>query len=41
MTKEEAKRLLDSLKGEDRQVAAMPMSRGSNTNRNDQPFKDW
>jgi Ca-activated chloride channel family protein len=41
MTKEEAKSLLDSLKGEERRVAAAPLSRGSNPDNDNQPLKDW
>jgi Ca-activated chloride channel family protein len=41
MTKEEAQRLLDSLKGEDAKVAAAPRSRNQTQPRDNQPLKDW
>jgi Ca-activated chloride channel family protein len=42
MSKEEARSLLDSLKGEERRLPAAPVARGgTNDNRPDQPVKDW
>jgi Ca-activated chloride channel homolog len=41
MTQEEAKSLLDSLRGEERRVAVAPLSRGANPNNDHQPLKDW
>jgi Ca-activated chloride channel family protein len=42
MSKEEARNLLDSLKGEERRLPAAPLARsGGATNQTDQPFKNW
>jgi hypothetical protein len=42
MSKQEARALLDSLKGEERRLPAAPVSRNStNEIRTDQPIKDW
>lgn len=41
MTKEEAQRLLDSLRNQDAKVSTAPLSRGSKTNDVNRPFKDW
>lgn len=41
MTKEEAQRLLDSLKNEDRKVAPLPLSRGQQEQNPTAPVKDW
>lgn len=41
MTKEEAQRLLDSLKNEDRKVAPLPLSRGQQEENPKSPVKDW
>lgn len=41
MTKEEAKNLLDSLKGEERKVNAGQMARGAAPKENNKPLRDW
>lgn len=42
MSKEEARALLDSLKGEERRLPAAPVARtGNDDQRTDQPIKDW
>ncbi len=42
MSKEEARNLLDSLKGEERRLPAAPLDRsGSAANQQDKPFKNW
>jgi Ca-activated chloride channel homolog len=41
MSKEEAKNLLDSLKGEERRLPVAPLSRGGEQPQNDVPRKDW
>ena len=41
MSKEEAKQLLDSLKGDQKQLPGTPLARGGDNNQNDQPLKDW
>jgi Ca-activated chloride channel family protein len=42
MSKEEARALLDSLKGEERRLPAAPVARtGNDDKRTDQPIKDW
>lgn len=41
MSKEEAKNLLDSLKGEERRLPVSPLSRSSDKPQNDEPRKDW
>jgi len=42
MSKQEAKQLLDSLRGEQKQLPGTPVARsGDNNNQNDQPLKDW
>jgi Ca-activated chloride channel family protein len=41
MSKQEAKQLLDSLRGEQKQLPGTPLARGEANNQNDQPLKDW
>jgi len=41
MSREEAKQLLDSLKGDDRKMPLEPNARGNESTRNDEPLKDW
>ena len=42
MSQQEAKQLLDSLKGEQKPLPGQPLARnGDNNNQNDQPLKDW
>lgn len=41
MTRQEAMRLLDSLKNDERKMAAAPLSRGGRTNNPSRPLKDW
>jgi Ca-activated chloride channel family protein len=41
MSREEARQLLDSLKGDDRQMPLTPSARGNESARNDEPVKDW
>jgi hypothetical protein len=41
MNKEEARQLLDSLKGEQRQMPGNPVNRTGTDHSSDQPVKDW
>ena len=41
MTKEEAKQLLDSLKGDEHNLAAAQFARGPVKPQDNQPLKDW
>jgi len=41
MTREEAKALLDSLKGDEHQLPAAPVARGESKDDNQPPLKDW
>jgi hypothetical protein len=42
MSKEEARALLDSIKGEERRLPAAPLARsGGAINQPDKPFKNW
>ena len=42
MSKEDARALLDSMKGEERPLPAAPVARNSNNDKQqDQPIKDW
>ena len=41
MTKEEAERLLDSLKGDDQQVSFVPDRKGQGLAREEKSYRDW
>ncbi len=41
MTREEAKQLLDSLKGDEHSLPAAQSARGPVKSQDDQPLKDW